>query len=131
MPLAAGCEYLAYEIDLQLCDLVERFLGRVGVRHKVQAADVLAPLDAPEADVALLLKTAPCLEQQRPGAALEVIDQLAAPHVVISYPTHSLGGRGKGMARTYRAQFERLLAHRSWRCSQLEFATELVFIVDK
>jgi 16S rRNA (guanine(1405)-N(7))-methyltransferase len=131
MGLDVGCTYLAYDIDVQLSSLIDAFLARLGIPHQVDVVDVLAPLAPPAADVALLLKTVPCLEQQRSGAGLEVLDRIDAPYVVVSYPTRSLGGHGKGMARTYRAQFGALLAQRPWRAQEIEFSTELVFVIEK
>jgi 16S rRNA (guanine(1405)-N(7))-methyltransferase len=131
MGLDPNCQYIAFDIDLQITALVDEFLSRIGIAHDVQVRDALSSVEMPQADVALLLKAAPCLEQQRTGAGLEILDRIDAPHVVFSYPTHSLSGRGKGMLRTYRAQFEHMLAQRPWRSHELEFPSELVFIVDK
>jgi 16S rRNA (guanine(1405)-N(7))-methyltransferase len=131
MGLDAGCTYFACDIDVQLCAVLDRFLSRVGIQHRAEVADAVAPFDLPSADVALLLKALPCLEQQRAGIGLEVLDRIDASNVVVSYPTRSLGGRGKGMASTYRAQFTSMVEQRPWRFVEIEFSSELVFIVDK
>ena len=130
MGLDASCAYFAFDIDLQLQGVLERLLTRLGVEHQVGVVDVLTPFEAPHADVALLLKTIPCLEQQRAGAGLEVLDRLHARWRVVSYPTQSLGGRGKGMAHTYRMQFAAMLEQRPWTFSELDFPGELVFVID-
>jgi 16S rRNA (guanine(1405)-N(7))-methyltransferase len=130
MGLDASCAYFAYDIDLQLHGLLDRFLTRLGVEHHVGLIDVLMPFEVPRADVALLLKAIPCLEQQRAGAGLEVLDRLRARWRVVSYPTQSLGGRGKGMAHTYRMQFEAMLEQRPWTFRELNFPGELVFVID-
>jgi 16S rRNA (guanine(1405)-N(7))-methyltransferase len=128
----ADCSYAAFDIDTQLAPVLRRFFDGVGVTHEVGVVDALEPVALPAADVALVLKSVPCLEQQRAGAGLALLDRLDAPWLVVSYPTRSLGGHGKGMLRTYRSQFAALLAQRpSWRATELEHSTELVFVVAK
>jgi len=131
MGLDARCDYFAFDIDVQLCALLDRLLTRLGVPHRAEVADAVSEFDTPQADVALLLKAVPCLEQQASGIALQLMDRLQAPRLVVSYPTRSLSGRGKGMARTYRAQFSSMLEQRPWRFEEIEFPSELVFIIDK
>jgi hypothetical protein len=59
--------------------------------------------------VALLLKLAPTLDRQDPGAAVGLIRGLNVRHAVVSFPARSLGGRGKGMEDTYRARLQQLV----------------------
>jgi len=131
MGLDARCEYVAFDIDVQLCPLLDRLLTRLGVPHRTEVADAVSEIETPQADVALLLKAIPCLEQQASGIGLTLIDGVQARWLVVSYPTRSLSGRGKGMARTYRAQFSSMLEQRPWRFEEIEFPSELVFIIDK
>jgi 16S rRNA (guanine(1405)-N(7))-methyltransferase len=51
--------------------------------------------------------------------------------VVVSYPVQSVGGRGKGMAVNYQAQFEDTIDGLGWSIQRLAFETELVFLIDK
>lgn len=130
MGLAPGSTYFACDIDIQLEGVLDNFLTGLGIDHQVEVIDALMPFEAPAADVALLLKTVPCLDQQRAGAGLNLIDRLNANWLVVSYPTRSLGGHSKGMARTYRAQFEVMHEQRRWRVHERELPGELVFIID-
>ncbi|MBK8049263.1 MAG: hypothetical protein IPK16_20395 [Anaerolineales bacterium] len=82
-----------------------------------------------EADVALLLKTIPCLEQADKQAGRRLVDAVAAPVLVISYPVRSLGGNARGMVKHYSEHFAALLDQRPWRVERFEFETELVFRV--
>jgi 16S rRNA (guanine(1405)-N(7))-methyltransferase len=81
-------------------------------------------------DLALLLKTLPCLEQAEKGASARLLDAINARHLVISYPVASLGGRQKGMFDTYEEQFAALAEGRGWSTQRFLFDSELAFIVD-
>lgn len=131
MGLPPAARYLACDIDRQLLAFVDAFLGLAGVEHQVEARDIVVAPPTQPCAVALLLKTVPCLEQQRAGAALDVLRALRARWVVVSFPTRSLGGRGKGMATTYRRQFQRMMEGQDWSVTELAFPGELVYIVRK
>jgi 16S rRNA (guanine(1405)-N(7))-methyltransferase len=81
------------------------------------------------ADLAFLLKSAPCLEQQAPGSARRLLERLNARWLVVSYPTRSLGGAGKGMLATYRSQFRVLIEGLADSVHELLFPGELVYVV--
>lgn len=132
MGLPAGCRYVALDVDDELVAFVGACLQRLGVAGEARVCDVLdegVTIEAMEADVALLLKSVPCLDQQRRGAGKAVIEGLSARRIVVSFPTRSIGGRSKGMLESYSTSFERLAAGWSWE--RLEFPGELVYLVDK
>jgi 16S rRNA (guanine(1405)-N(7))-methyltransferase len=80
-------------------------------------------------DVAFVLKTLPCLEQQGKGFAANLINRLHARYIIISYPLRTLGGSRKGLGATYEADFNRLADGRAWQVKRFEFSNELVFRV--
>ena len=131
MDLPAGAHYRAYEIDRRLVELTDGFLSICGVPHAVELLDVAASPPAAEAGVTLVLKTLPCLEQQAPGSARRLLDALHAPHVVISYPTRSLGGAAKGMVEQYRVQLLSMANPARWKIEELLFPSELVFVLEQ
>ncbi|HUG15109.1 MAG TPA: hypothetical protein VMM78_08820 [Thermomicrobiales bacterium] len=133
MGLGQDARYVAYDIDSGLLGLVAGFLDLMGVEHRVEPRDIVVSPPDDACDVMLLLKTVPCLDQQDPRAALRVMQASRARHVVVSFPTQSLGGRGKGMARTYRARFDELMAAIEGpiaRIEELELVGELVFVIE-
>jgi 16S rRNA (guanine(1405)-N(7))-methyltransferase len=77
------------------------------------------------------LKTLPCLEQIDKGIGVELLDRIPAEHLLISYPVRSLGGRAKGMGKTYETQFNEIAALKGWKFERFEFASELAFLVTK
>lgn len=131
MPLAAGCVYEAYDVDTALVAFLGAALPLLGVAGTAQLVDLTAPppaLTAGEpADVALLLKCLPCLEQLDPAAGQRLLDALPARCLIVSFPVRSLGGRSKGMAAHYDAHFRQLVAGRPWRVERFDFATELAY----
>lgn len=131
MPLAGGAEYHAYDVDQSMTGFLSGFLAIANVRGGAQTLDVTRELPDRGADVALLLKAVPCLEQLDPSAGLRLLDGLDSRHLLVSFPVRSLGGRSKGMARTYEARFAELIADRNWSVRRFEFATELAFLVTK
>jgi len=131
MGLPAGATYHAFDIDRTLIGFINAYFSLAGLPPLAQTRDLLTSVPTLPADVALLLKTAPTLEQQQAGSVVQVIDTIGAPYVVVSYPVKSLGRREKGMIPTYDQQMEVILAQRRWRSERLLFETELVYVVLK
>lgn len=135
MPLAADVVYHAYDIYGDMLVFLQAYFGLVGVNGRIHHQDILSQPPAEPADLALILKTLPCLEQAEKGAAARLLQTIQARHLLISYPAQSLGGRGKGMVENYEAQFWGLVndqpaaaADRDWHITRFEFATELAFL---
>jgi 16S rRNA (guanine(1405)-N(7))-methyltransferase len=131
MPLAPRPCYYAYDAYEDLARFVQQCLPLLGVCGAASAADVAQCPPAVHADLALVLKTVPCLEQQARGAGLRLLDALDAEWLLVSFPVRTIGGRSKGMAANYEAAFLRMVAGRPWRVTRFAFATELAFLVEK
>ncbi len=129
--LPPGTPYHAWDIDVALVEFVGACLQRLGMQPSAAAVDLLEVPRWPTTDVALVLKTLPCLEQQQPGASEALLDAIPAPRVVVSFPTRSLGGRAKGMGRTYAQGFEAVLAQRAWSAHCTEVGPELIYVIDR
>jgi len=131
MPLAPDAVYGACDIYHDMIGFLGAFLALVGVAGRAQTADVLQTLPRARADVALILKTIPCLEQIDKGAGLRLLDAVNTDYVLISFPVRSLGGYDKGMVETYETRVSALLAERNWPAQRFVFETELAFLIDK
>lgn len=129
LPLARGAEYRACDVYADLIAFVGGCLERMGVSARAEVRDVLRDPPRERADLALLLKAIPCLEQLDPDAGHRLLRAIDAPYVIVSYPVHSLGGRGKGMAATYEARFRALVAGEGWTIQRFAFSTELAFLI--
>ena len=131
MGLAPDATYLASDVDRRPLATVAAFLDLVGQPHEVEALDVLERPPAHAADVALMLKLVTTLDRQLPEASANVLRALRVHHAVVTFPKHSLGGRGKGMERTYRERLDRLAAdaERVTAVAEASVPNELVFVL--
>lgn len=131
MGLPAEVVYDAVEIDGALLEFLRACLTRLGVAHDLRVVDLLGEATLAAADVALVLKLLPTLEQQREGSGERLLEALPAPIVVVSFPTRSLGQRSVGMEESYTRSFEALLERRHWRAERVDLAGELVYVVKR
>jgi 16S rRNA (guanine(1405)-N(7))-methyltransferase len=129
LPLAQGATYHARDIYTDLMAFIGAFLPIAGVAGTSEAVDVTRAALPEPVDVAFLLKAIPCLEQMDATAVRGLLQTIPARHLVVSFPSQSLGGRHKGMPAFYEAHFRDLLADRDWPIRRLVFPTELVFVV--
>ncbi|HEY7976517.1 MAG TPA: hypothetical protein VID72_14305, partial [Ktedonobacterales bacterium] len=140
-PLADAVEYDAYDVYGDLMAFLDGYFaleasyGRAGLRGRAEMRDVIAAPPERHADLALLLKAIPCLEQVEKTAGERLLRAIHADHLLVSFPVHSLGGRNKGMIERYEAHFHDLLAQAGIGAgasvTRFEFATELAFLVSR
>jgi 16S rRNA (guanine(1405)-N(7))-methyltransferase len=131
MGLTPGTIYHAYDIDGERVDFLNQFFALTQVEGYARCQDLICEPPQRQADLAFLLKTATCLERQRAGSTLALLDALDVAQVVVTFPVRSLGRREKGMAAQYEAVFLDMLSDRSWAVAQLDLPAELTFVVDK
>jgi 16S rRNA (guanine(1405)-N(7))-methyltransferase len=130
MPAGRPRRYRAFDIDGPAIELLDRVLQRIHPDYRACWADVLAAPPSEPADLALLLKAVPCLEQQDKGASERLIRSLNVRHVALSFPLRSLGGRAKGMEQTYTALAEDLIARLGVEARSLRRSNELFYVLD-
>jgi|SRR5579859_2387259 len=131
MPLAAGAEYYACDIYRDMMDFLQTWLKMINVGGYTRACDVIQQCPTHKVDVALILKTIPCLEQLDKAAGTRLLQAINADYLVVSFPVRSLGGKSKGMTEHYEARFRELAAREQWEIKRLLFSSELVFVVRK
>jgi 16S rRNA (guanine(1405)-N(7))-methyltransferase len=131
MGLPDGAAYYAYDVYEDMAGFLEGFMRLVPVRAEARACDILQSCPLPRVDLALVLKSIPCLEQIDKSAGARLLESIDANHLLVSFPVHSLGGWDKGMPTNYEAHFRELVAGKGWSAERFEFATELVFVVGK
>ncbi|MEJ2747662.1 MAG: 16S rRNA methyltransferase [Anaerolineae bacterium] len=129
LPFTGDFEYHAYDVYADMMAFLAEFMAIVGVNGRAQTRDILSQPPAEPADLILILKTLPVLEQVEKGAAARLLDVLNARYLLISFPARSLGGRHKGMVQNYEAQFMDWISGRNWQTKRFEFPTELAFLV--
>lgn len=131
MPLAEGAPYYACDIYAGMVSFLNTFLARLNRPGLVEICDLSQALPDRPVQLALLLKTLPCLEQIDKDIARPLLSGIRAEHLMVSFPAHSLGGHAKGMPVTYEAHFRELVAGCPWQVHRFEFPGELVFLIDK
>ena len=131
MPLAADAEYYAYDIYDDMMAFLRQFMELIQVRGRAETRDVIRACPTRKAELALVLKAIPCLEQIDRSAPLQLLERLQADYLLVSFPIRSLGGRNKGMATNYELRFHELVDGKNWSIQRFEFATELAFLVEK
>lgn len=130
MPLAEGASYHAYDIYSGLMAFLGEALPLLGMQSQVGCEDVLAQPPNVQADLALLLKVLPLVEQLwgEPAAFLQAVN---APYLLVSFPVATLSGRSRGMRQTYAQRFEALLGELGWAWEAHPFEAELAYLVHK
>jgi len=131
MPLDENVLYYACDVYTDLTAFIGAFLPLAGVRGQAEACDVTLSPPTQRADLALVLKTIPCLEQIDKSAGARLLEQLDAAFLLVSFPAHSLGGRDRGMVENYEAHFRELVRGKPWGVQRFEFEGELAFLVSK
>jgi 16S rRNA (guanine(1405)-N(7))-methyltransferase len=131
MSLAPGAAYTAYDIYQDMTDFIGEFMALIGIDGHAQARDVMQFVPPEKVDLALILKTIPCLEQVDKAAGRRLLETVNADHVLVSFPVRSLGGHDKGMSANYEAHLRDLLAGTDWPVERYEFDTELAFVIHK
>lgn len=131
MPLAPGATYAACDIFTDRMAFLQEFLGLVGVAGTATARDVVSAFPSETVDLALVLKFLPVMEQSQKGSGLELLRTLKARYIVVSFPTRTLGGHGKGMEATYETWFLERVAQEDWSIRTLRFPTELCFVLSR
>ena len=138
LPLAEGAEYIACDIYSDLAAFLNSAFALHGpfaaVRAHAETRDILSDPPETEADLVLLLKAIPCLEQVDRDAGARLLSAIRAPRILISYPLRTLGGRAVGMERHYDESFHALLARiggSHWRVTRHTFPTELAYLIER
>ncbi len=132
MPIADDAIYYA-------CDVVKPMLGFIGnyfeiIKQNGEAfsSNLLTEIPRQKAELAIMLKLLPILDQVDPNASKRLLNGVRADHFLISYPSKSLGGREKGMKQTYAQHFARLIEGKSFSSIQhFEFPKETVYLLSK
>ena len=131
MPLAPDARYYACDIYADMIAFLNGFFAQAGIRGQARVCDLVVGAPDEQADLALVLKALPPLDQQAKHAGRDLLRALNARHMLVSFPAHSLSGRGKGMAENYEQRFRAMTDAEGWQIERFVFPTELAFLVTK
>lgn len=131
LPMKPGAAVYLCDIFQDMLEFVDTFRRHLGYAGHSRVCDLTESIPDTPIQVALLLKTIPCLEQLQKNIGGKILEGIRAETLIVTYPVASLGGRSKGMRQTYRARFAELVEGKPWHIQTLEIGSELVFIIRK
>lgn len=130
MGLSSSVRYFAYDIHETRIDFLNHYFRLQGLAPLARVQDIALTVPQQEGDVALFLKEMPRFERNYPGAGRQLLAELRARYVVVSFPTVSTHG-GRSLVKRYRLFFEELIAGNDWAAEELMFEGEMVFVAEK
>ena len=131
MPLSVNCSYTACDIYEDMLDLIHAFLTHLEIYNHIFSCDLAVCTPQKHVQVALLLKSIPCLEQLDKSISRRLLETLNTDHILVSFPVRSLGGKSKGMPDFYRQHFFEIIAGNCWDIQEFTFSTEMAFLISK
>lgn len=123
--------YLACDIVLPMLDLINQFLQKIGNTGKAFAYDLTTETPQVSADLVLLMKTIPLLDQFDRQIAPRLLSQLKTNHILVTFPAKSLGGRSKGMLKTYAARMQELVSDGNFNVTEHLFPNEIAYLLSR
>lgn len=110
--------------------LINRWAERCGWAVHAETRDLLADPIEQKGDLALLMKLLPVLEQQQKGSTQRLLPSISAKHLLVSFPTRTLSGRGVGMEQNYARWFEGTLPEGLRILDQFSVGNELCYLLE-
>jgi 16S rRNA (guanine(1405)-N(7))-methyltransferase len=131
MGLPATTSYYAFDIDKRLAAAVDLFLKKANQPGSATCGDLLVEVPQILADVALLFKTLPVLEQQEKDVAKKILRAIPARHIIVSFPLRTLSGREVGMAEAYTRLMQKVIGELEYPepAQSITVGDEMFFVV--
>jgi 16S rRNA (guanine(1405)-N(7))-methyltransferase len=131
MPLSASVSYQACDVVEPMIDFLQNWFTLQNSNGSAFVCDLLSEIPKKPTQVTFVLKTLPILDQVDPAFSSRLLDQIPSEHILISYPSKSLGGRSKGMEQTYTSHFDQLTNSRMFRIQRFDFPNEIAFLLSR
>jgi 16S rRNA (guanine(1405)-N(7))-methyltransferase len=128
---APDATYWCCDIDRDLVGALPSLSEPFGLAVAGEPRDLVRPASLPRADLVLLLKTLNTLEQQRSGAARDVLAALDAPQVVVSLSRGSLSCRRRYADDPLEVIAKAVAGSRYQLASRADFGTEALFLLER
>ncbi len=123
-------QFYAYDIHEPRVAFINHYLRLEGLAPLARVQDVAMQFPQETADVALFLKEMPRFERNYGGRGRPLLEALNAKYLVISYPAVSTHG-GRNLTNRYREFMVQIIQGYDWPVTELLFAGELVFVIEK
>ena len=131
MGLSADVRYYAYDINRRIVELINTYFRCEGLSQGAEHRDILCTPPVRSTHLGLLLKMYHCLERRRKGAGWQVLEEVPAEWMAVSFPNRSLAGRTVDIVGNYEGEIRERTAFRGWCCRRLDFETEIVLLIRK
>ncbi len=131
MNLSRRITYCAYDINLQMLDLVNFYFQLQGLQPLAQERDILCTPPQVQADVSFLFKMYHWLEMRQPGGGWKVIEQTPTRWMVVSFPVPTFVTRHSNYLQMHMPEIRSRAEQRGWPLQTLEFINEFVLVLDK
>jgi 16S rRNA (guanine(1405)-N(7))-methyltransferase len=131
MQLQPSTMYYACDIYADMIAFLNRFMDKMALPGKAWLCDLVQEVPQQPVQLALVLKTIPCLEQIDKRIGRRLLEGLQAEYILVSFPVQSLGGRNKGMVENYEAHFREIVEGFDWQIERHAFSAELAFLIKK
>ncbi|MEA4812143.1 MAG: hypothetical protein VB108_06210 [Anaerolineaceae bacterium] len=132
MPLAPAFTYIAVDALQPMVDFLNAYFAQTAVNGHAENIDLSAAYPTLEADMVIMLKLIPLLDQMDRTLAPRLLQSLNARSILVSFPLKSLGGNSKGMRPTYQKRFNELVEGlQSVQISQYNFPNEMAYLIRK
>ena len=125
---ARGLSVRGVDISGRCVELVNAWARAREWDVEVRCADLLCGVPGEEAELALLMKLLPVIEQQKKGASMELMRALRAEYMLVTFPLRTLGGRKVGMEAHYAGWFEGLIGGEFEIVDRFAEAWELCYV---
>lgn len=110
-------------------DLVNDWSRACGWQVTARCVDLLGENTFERADLALMMKLLPVLEQQKRGAGLRLLASAPARFRAVTFPLRTLGGRSVGMEKHYSDWMEANVPANLSLHRRLIVADELIYLL--
>jgi 16S rRNA (guanine(1405)-N(7))-methyltransferase len=130
MGLPSGTRYRAYDIHAPRLAFLNEYFHLEGIDGEAIMGDILVDPPVETADVAFLFKEAHRFEERESGCNRALWRALNVKRLYISLPPVSMTGR-HDLTIKNRKLVERNVTGEGWHVSELTFANEQVFVIEK
>jgi len=128
---APDLQYFACDIYSDLAAFINAFFLHFAINGQATICDLTTSIPAQPVQLALVLKTIPCLEQLDKSIGARILQELPCQNLLVSFPAVSLSGKKKGMRQFYSEHFQTLLHNTGWDVSTFSFPNEQAFLIKK
>jgi len=123
--------YLACDIVLPMLGLIDQFLMKLSNSGRAFVCDLRVSTPQVSANLVLLMKTVPLLDQVDRQIAPRLLKELQTDHILVTFPVKSLGGKNKGMFKTYANRMEELLSGSEFDVTEHLFPNESAYLLSR